>query len=159
MLPGIGRAQPRRIGLIQEIEGTEYPVRNQLLVGGDQYLDAVAVGGGAADVVDQAPLRLYADGKPDRRLLALEQSISQIERQALERRLTTVVEAGHTRNIEIGDARAARNSHVPYRRILGFQRLRERAVGTFALSEAAARLALEFLLSDVADVRADGESN
>src|SRR5450631_2499058 len=103
MLPCAGDLQLRCLGLIDEIERCEQPVRDNLPVDGYQQVDTVSINRRAADIVDPAPMGVGAKSESERRLLTIEHAISKLKRQTIEGPLLTVVESRRVCDVVIGD--------------------------------------------------------
>ncbi|MGY4462373.1 hypothetical protein [Bradyrhizobium sp. LB13.1] len=100
-------------------------------------------------------MELSADGHAERRVLAVEQAITQVERGALKIELATIIDIGDAGDVVQASDAADLNAEVRQRHDLDLDFLREGAIGPSAFAESPRRFGLEFALTGIADIGAD----
>src|SRR5262249_32224439 len=85
-------AQPRLFRLVADIERGEQTARYQFAVGKHANIGAVLVARRSAHLVGETSTGLDAQRQPERRVLALEQAESRVERDGLQRPLAAIVD-------------------------------------------------------------------
>src|SRR5262249_48802660 len=140
------------------IERSEYPAGYQFTIHKHAKFGTVLVAALSAHVFHKAPMRLDAERQPDRRVLAIEQTESRVERDRLQRRLTAIVKSAHAREFVIGARRYGRETEPVRETVFGLDRRRDRIVGAVELAEAAGRIGLKLLFSRLPDIAAFREA-
>src|SRR5262245_8461930 len=103
-------------------------------------------------------MRLDAERQPERRVLAIEQAESRVERDGLQRSLAAIVNSVHARDVVIGDRRHGGETESVRETVFGLERRRDVVVGAAELAETAGRIGLKFLFSRFAGVAAFREA-
>ena len=84
--------------IVAKIESGEDAVLDKLLVNCDYELAAIVRDQFSTRVVYARPMRLRADGQPDRRDPAVEQTVSAFKSETAELYLVPIVESAHARD-------------------------------------------------------------
>ena len=148
----------RNFGKIQKIEGSDDTVRDQFLVRDEREVDAVPVDRFSAHLVDPAPVRLGVYHQPEWGMRAIKYAVSHIERQTIERPLSSVIQSRDANDVVINAGGAHFQTKILYRRIFQGKRLGERGIGAGTLAKTRQRIALELFFSNLAYIGADGEA-
>src|SRR5262245_55813334 len=156
--PYPGDSRVRTFGKVQKVEGSDDTVRDQFLVRDEREVDAVPVDRFSADLVDPAPVRLGVYHQPEWGMRAIKYAVSDIERQTIERPLSSVIQSRDANDVVINAGGAHFETKIVYRRILQGKRLGERGIGARTLAKPRQRIALELLFSNLAYFGADGEA-
>src|SRR5262245_24694942 len=153
-----GPAQPRLRRLVADIERREQTAGYQFAVGKHAKIGAVLVARRPAHLVRKTPTGLDAQRQPERRVLALEQTVSRVERDGLQRPLAAIVDPVHPRDVVIGDRRHGGETEPVGETVFGLERRRDVVVGAAGLAETAGRIGFEFLFSRFPGVAAFREA-
>src|SRR5262249_56097934 len=97
--------QPWLFRLVADIESREQTGGYQFVVGKHAKIRTVLVARRPAHLVRETPTGLDAQRQPERRVLALEQAVSRVERDGLQRPVAAIVNPVHPRDVVIGDSR------------------------------------------------------
>jgi hypothetical protein len=98
-------AQPRLFGFIADVECSEQAARDQLAIGKHAKFGTVPVGRLSARLVLETPMGLDAERQTGRRVLAIEQTESRVERDGLQRPLAAIINPVHACDVVIGNRR------------------------------------------------------
>ena len=147
-----------RFRLVQQIERGHDAVRNQFPIERQRQLGAVSPGRCRGDVIKQVGVGLQRERQAERRRIPVEQLVAQIKGNTLPIDLVAILKTGDAVDI----VRRKGASHLDPEIIDGhefqFEFLVDRPVASCRLGKSPRGLALEFALTDAADICADREA-
>src|SRR5262249_54430147 len=143
--------------LVDQVGGYEQVIRDQFAIDGKPELGLEVPHGRAADLVFAAGLALDGECQPEGRAVPIEESIAQIERDALPRQLPAIIEIGNGANIVPDKGAADFDAEIFDRDELQLELLIDGSIFATVPGKAAGCRALEFALADIAHVGADHE--
>ena len=141
--------------LVQQIECRHEAVRDQFPIERQCQFGAVSPGRCGGDIVKPVGVGLQREGQAKRRCFPVEQLVAQIEGSTLPIHLLAILETGHAADIVGSKGSSHLDPEIPDRHEFQFEFLAHRPVAACRLGKPSRGLALEFVLTDAANIRAD----
>src|SRR5882672_9959021 len=154
--PGAGKTRPFR--LIDQIDSRDGNVRDHIPIERQRELGPVISDRCSRGLVDTVGMAFHCNGQPERSRVPIQKPVAEIDGHPLPGQLAAILKTRNAVDIVSRERASNLNPKIPGGHEFQFEFLADRPVPSAIPGESSGRLALEFALADVADIRSDHEA-